>query len=128
MPSFFYAQEKTGRERGPATKLPVNSEFLDQDKFCLGFGGSHDVFVDLAFERLQVIRRREHITGKKIPFPGCLRFERALRGNSACTGEVHSIRVPSFAIPQRTANLSRLWHQLSNAVSTMIVKVSVKQR
>ena len=51
---------------------------------------SHDVFVDLAFERLHVIFRREHRAGKKIPFPGCLRYERALRDNSACTAEVNS--------------------------------------
>ena len=32
-----------------------------------------------------------------------------------------------FAIPQRTAHLSRPWHQLSNAVSTVTVIVSVEQ-
>ena len=60
---------------------------------------SHDVFVNLVFERLQVIFRREHRAGKKIPFPRCSCYETALRGNSACTAEVHSIGVPSFAIP-----------------------------
>ena len=89
---------------------------------------SHNVFLDLAFERLQVILRREHRTGKKISFPGCLRYERALRGDSALTAEVHSIRVPSFATPQKTADLSRPWHQLSNAVSTVTVILSVEQR
>ena len=43
---------------------------------------SHDVFVDLAFERLQVIFRREHRAGKKIPLPGRSRYETALRSNS----------------------------------------------
>ena len=90
--------------------------------------GSHDVFVDLAFERLQVIFRREHRAGKKIPLPGRSRYETALRGNSACTAEVHSKGVPSFAIPQKTADLSRPWHQLSNAGSTVTVIVSVEQR
>ena len=89
---------------------------------------SHDVFVDLAFERLQVILRRKHKAGRKIPFPGYLRYERALRGNSACTTEVHSMWMPSFAISQKTADLSRPWHQLSTAVSTVTVKVSVEQR
>ena len=89
---------------------------------------SHDVFVDLAFERLQVILRREHRAGKKISFTGCSRYGIALRGDSACTAEVHSIGMPSFAIPQRTADLSRPWHQLSNAVSTVTVIVSVEQR
>jgi len=36
---YFYAKENTGRERGPATKLPVNPEFIDQDESCPGFGG-----------------------------------------------------------------------------------------
>ena len=89
---------------------------------------SYDAFVDLAFERLQVILRREHRAGKKISLSGCLCYETALRGNSACTAEVHYIRVPSFAIPQRTADLSWPWHQLSTAVSTVTVIVSVEQR
>ena len=89
---------------------------------------SHDVFVDLAFKKLQALLRREHRAGKKIPFPGCSHYERALRGNSACTAEVHSTGVQSFAIPQRTADLSRPWHQLRNAVSTVTVIVSVEQR
>jgi len=89
---------------------------------------SHDMVVELPFEKLQVILRREHIAGKRIPFLGCSRYARALRGISACTTKVHSIRVPSAAIPQRTADLSRPWHQLSNAVSTVTMKISVKQR
>ena len=36
---FFYAEENTGRERRPATKLPVNPKFIDQDESCPGFGG-----------------------------------------------------------------------------------------
>ena len=87
---------------------------------------SNDVFVDLAFKRLQVIFRQEHRAGKKIPFHGCSCYEAALRGNSACTTEVHSIGVPSFAIPQRTADLSRPWHYLSNAVSTVTVYTNIK--
>ena len=89
---------------------------------------SHDVFIDFAFGRLQVIFRREYRAGKKIPFPGCSCYETALRGKSACTAEVQSTEVPSFAIPQRMADLSRLCHQLSNAVSTVTVIVSVEQR
>ena len=88
---------------------------------------SHDVFVDFAFERLQVIFRREHRAGRKISLLGCSCYETALNGNSTCTAEVHSIGVISFAFPQRTADLSRPWHQLNNAVSTVTVIVSVEQ-
>ena len=89
---------------------------------------SHDMVVNLPLEGLQVILRREHRTGKRIPFPGRLRYERVPRGISACTTKVHSIRVPSGVIPQGTADFSRPWHQLSNAASTVTKKVSVKQR
>ena len=68
---------------------------------------SHDMVVDLPLVGLQVILRREHRARKKIPFPGRLRYERVLRGISACTIKVHYIRVPYGAIPQRTAALSR---------------------
>ena len=71
---------------------------------------------------------REHRAGKKIPLPGRSRYERVLSGISACMTKVHSIRMPSGAIPQRTADLSRPWYQLSNAISTVTVEVSVKQR
>ena len=118
----------TGREREPVTMLRGNPEFNYQDESCQVSEVSHDVFVDLALERLPVILRGEHRAGKKSPFPGCSCYERALRGNSACTTEVHSIWVPSLAISQKTADLSWPWHQLSNAVSTVIVIVSVEQR
>ena len=85
------------------------------------------LLIDLAFGGLHVIHRREHREEEKVSFPGCLPYERALRANSACI-KVHSMWVPSFAIPQRTTDLGRLWHHLINAVSTVTVKVSVKQR
>ena len=85
-------------------------------------------FVDLPLEGPQVIPRQEHRAGNRIPFPGRSRYERVLGGFSACTTKLHPIRVPSGAIPQKKAALSRPWYQLSNAVSTVTVKVSVKQR
>ena len=86
--------------------LPSYSELVNQD----GPDVSHDMVVDLSLEGLQVILRREHRAGKRIPFPGRLRYERVLRDISACTTKVHFIRVPSGAIPQKTADLSRTWY------------------
>ena len=70
--TFFYAKGNTGRERGPATKLPVNPKFiaLIRTSPVQVSEVSHDVLVDLAFERLQVIFRREHRAGKENFFTG----------------------------------------------------------
>ena len=89
---------------------------------------SYDMVVDLPLEGLQVILRRKHRAGKRIPLSGRSRYERVLEGISACTTKVHSIRVPNGAIPRKTAALSRPWYQFGNALSTVTVKVSVKQR
>ena len=126
--SFFLLKEILEESAGWRTCCQAIPNLLNKTNPVQVPEDSHDMVVDPPLERLQVILRREHRAGKTTPSPGRLRYERVLIGISACTAKVHSIRVPSGAIPQRTAALSRPWYQLSNAVGTVTVKVSVKQR
>ena len=55
-----------------------NPKFINQDKSCPGL----NMVVDLPLEELQVILWWERRVGKRIPFPGCLLYEKSWRGIS----------------------------------------------
>ena len=126
--NLFFVTRNAGKECGLGLCCQVIPNPLIRTGPLQVLEVSKDMVVNLPLERLQVILRQEHRAGKRIPFPGYLRYERVLRSISACTTKVHSIRVPSGTIPLRTADFSQPWHQLSNAAGTVTVKVSVKQR
>ena len=66
----LFANEKTGRERGPATTLPGNPKFSNQDETHAGFRDQSQygrLVVDPLLEELPVILWRKHRAWKRTP-------------------------------------------------------------